>query len=62
MINPWAKEQLDKLKAEGELEVPTPGGESKSEFMARCMSDPYMQGKFPRQDQRVAVCLGAWGD
>jgi hypothetical protein len=31
-------------------------GESRSEFMARCMHEEH--GKFPRQDQRVAVCIG----
>jgi len=62
-MNKWAKEQLAKLAAEGEaLKVPKPGGEKKSKYMRRCMSDAYMKRKFPRLDQRVAVCLTTWGD
>ena len=62
-MNKWAKDQLDKLAAEGAaLKVPKPAGEPKNKYMKRCMSDGYMKQKFPRIDQRVAVCLTTWGD
>lgn len=63
MTNKWAKEQLEKLAAEdAEFKVPKPAGETKSKYMRRCMKDGYMKNKFPRIDQRVAVCLTTWGD
>ena len=38
------------------MPLPQPrSGESESDFMARCMTE--LQSEFPRQDQRVAVCL-----
>jgi len=59
--NNWAEEQIEKLVAEGdELKVPRPSGEKKSKYMRRCMKDGYMKNKFPRLDQRVAVCLTTW--
>lgn len=29
--------------------------------MHRCMGDDKMMSEFPKQDQRVAVCMGSWG-
>jgi hypothetical protein len=62
MKNAWAAEEIAKLTDKEALELPTPSGESQSEFMERCMGDSYMKDKFPRLDQRVAVCLTQWGE
>lgn len=35
---------------------PTPG-ESRDEFISRCMGDSVMNTDFPEQDQRYAVCI-----
>jgi hypothetical protein len=59
-MNKWAKEVLAELPSEEALKVPKPGGETKSKYMRRCMKDGYMKRKFPRIDQRVAVCLTTW--
>lgn len=61
-MNQWAKDILAELPSEEALKVPKPGGEKKSKYMSRCMRDAYMKRKFPRIDQRVAVCLTTWDD
>ena len=38
------------------LPTPTPD-ESKSAFIARCMSDAKVQTEFPDSQQRIAVCI-----
>mgnify|MGYP001574482402 CR=1 FL=1 len=35
-------------------------GESKKDWLSRCMGDPSMNSEFPRQDQRYAVCQSKW--
>jgi hypothetical protein len=41
------------------MPIPKPGkNESKRDFIARCMGA--LADEFPRQDQRYAVCNGAW--
>jgi len=32
-------------------------GEKRKDFMSRCMSDATMIKEYPRQDQRIAVCV-----
>lgn len=61
-MNQWAKDILAELPSKEALKVPKPRGEKKSKYMSRCMRDPYMKSKFPRIDQRVAVCLTTWAD
>ena len=40
------------------MPLPTPTtDESKSAFIARCMSDAKVQGEFPDSQQRIAVCI-----
>ncbi len=34
--------------------------ESKGDFMIRCMSNTYMKEKYPRSNQRAAVCYTQW--
>ena len=34
--------------------------EKKKQYLYRCMADPHMKSKYPRQDQRYAVCLVLW--
>ena len=40
------------------MPLPTPSGESQQEFISRCMSE--LQGEFPDQEQRLAVCYTQW--
>lgn len=40
-----------------EFVAPT-AGESEDEFIGRCMSE--LEGEFPDQDQRLAVCYNSW--
>lgn len=40
------------------MPLPTPtSDESKSAFIARCMSDAKVQSEFPDTQQRIAVCI-----
>jgi hypothetical protein len=40
------------------MPLPTPTtDESKSAFIARCMSDAKVKGEFPDSQQRIAVCI-----
>jgi hypothetical protein len=41
------------------LPVPT-SDESKSAFIARCMSDAKTQSEFPDSQQRIAVCIAQY--
>ncbi len=46
-----------------DLQKPLPKprkGESKKDFISRCMSNKAMQREFPEQEQRVAVCHTQW--
>lgn len=41
--------------------VPPPqAGESQDEFYKRCMGDPGMNGEYPDDDQRSAMCTARW--
>ena len=45
------------------MPIPKPiGGETESEFMARCMDDRTMLAEYSQRDQRVAVCLSSYRD
>ena len=37
-------------------------GETKEEFINRCMADDTMQKEFPDESQRYAVCLAQWNE
>ena len=37
-------------------------GETKEEFIGRCMTDDTMQEEFPDESQRYAVCLTQWNE
>ena len=37
-------------------------GETKEEFIGRCMTDDTMQEEFPDESQRYAVCLAQWDE
>lgn len=50
------KENQSKVK-EG-FPIPSPSGESESEFISKCMSQ--LNEEFPDQSQRAAVCYKAW--
>ncbi len=42
--------------------MPTPlVGETRAEWMKRCMGDAEQSGDFPDMDQRFAVCASKWG-
>ena len=38
------------------------GGENKSKFMSRCISNPKMKKEFSDIKQRIAVCLSQYGN
>ena len=41
--------------------MPTPAaGESKNEFVARCMGDSEARQDFPNAQQRIAFCYSVW--
>ena len=41
--------------------MPTPtDGETESEFLERCMSDPEANEDFPEDNQRFAFCQAVW--
>ncbi|MCK5307018.1 MAG: hypothetical protein KAJ73_00265 [Zetaproteobacteria bacterium] len=43
------------------MPVPKPtSGESEDEFIARCKANETMQGEYPDQEQRSAVCYDSW--
>src|SRR5690606_26105161 len=43
--------------------LPKPNdGETKDEFIDRCMADETMQEEFPDESQRYAVCLAQWDE
>lgn len=43
------------------MPLPKPSSnETRSVFVARCMSNPVMQQEFPKNDQRLAVCYNQW--
>ena len=45
------------------MPLPTPNdGESRDAFLSRCMGDDTMQGEYPDDDQRYAVCVGQWNE
>ena len=45
------------------MPIPKPtGGETESDFMARCMDDRTMLAEYSQRDQRVAVCLSSYRD
>ena len=40
------------------MPIPKPsGGESKREFISRCMSNPIMKREYKEQEERYAVCI-----
>jgi hypothetical protein len=42
--------------------MPAPrSGESRTDYVRRCMADPETVGKFPEADQRFAVCMSMFG-
>lgn len=45
------------------MPMPNPNpGESKDDFMVRCMGNPTMNDEYPDQEQRAAVCIKQWGE
>ena len=43
------------------MPLPTPKqGETRSEFITRCMDNDTMQSEFPEPEQRTAVCVSQW--
>ena len=43
------------------MPLPTPNqGESRSEFMSRCMDSETMKDEYPEPEQRAAVCSSQW--
>ena len=43
--------------------MPQPNkGESKENYLSRCMGDKSMRQKYPDSDQRYAICNGIWDD
>ena len=45
------------------MPIPTPRpGESRSEFLTRCMDDPVARSEFEEPEQRLAVCITQWED
>lgn len=44
------------------MPIPKPRtGESKEDFISRCMGDDVMRKEFPNTGQRFAVCNTNWG-
>ena len=52
----WASRKLESIRNQ-EFVAVTPG-ETKDEYIGRCMSS--LQGEYPDQDQRYAVCISEW--
>ena len=45
------------------MPLPKPNaGESKDDFISRCMSNDVMKSEFPDNDKRLAVCYSQWED
>ena len=45
------------------MPIPKPSDkETQDKFMQRCMSSDVMKSEFPKNDQRVAVCMQQWKD
>ena len=45
------------------MPLPKPrDGESRSDFISRCMGNPTALEDFPEEDQRAAVCIRLWND
>jgi len=43
------------------MPLPVPqNGESRDDFIGRCMSASVVQREFPRRRQRLAVCFAQW--
>jgi len=43
------------------MPLPTPSkGESKKDFLSRCMSNDTMKSEYPKTKQRYAVCNSKW--
>lgn len=43
------------------MPLPKPSkGESKNDFIQKCMSNNHIQNDFDKQDQKVAVCMSLW--
>jgi len=54
----WAQRKIKQLNREKDNFVEVSPGESKDDYIGRCMSA--LQGEFPDQDQRYAVCISEW--
>ena len=54
----WAQRKIKQLNREKDYFVEVSPGESKDDYIGRCMSA--LQGEFPDQDQRYAVCISEW--
>lgn len=54
----WAQRKIKQLNREKDSFVEVSPGESKDDYIGRCMSS--LQGEFPDQDQRYAVCISEW--
>jgi HK97 family phage prohead protease len=45
------------------MPIPSPNSdETQDEFIGRCMANPTMTDEYPDNEQRAAVCHGAWDD
>lgn len=43
------------------MPIPKPKkGESKEDFVGRCMSNPTMRNEYPDRKQRFAICMDSW--
>jgi len=42
------------------MPLPARTGETKDQFIKRCMADSVMQEEFPNLEQRAAICLSIW--
>lgn len=55
-------ENIPAIKEEKLMPIPKPNkGESKDDFIDRCMSDDKMVDEYKR-DQRYAICMSKWED
>jgi hypothetical protein len=54
----WAQRKIAQLNREKDNFVEVSPGESKDNYIGRCMSS--LQGEFPNEDQRYAVCISEW--
>jgi hypothetical protein len=59
----WSKSKINSIELEDIMEFIYPNsGESKDEFIPRCMSSKKMIGEYPEQDQRYAVCISNYSN